>query len=395
MKSTHTLFIDQGSCGGIWSQEMPVLTAGVHPYLTHYAIASIFNPTGSGKIIQVNSINCKANSIVDNSPLATAPILLNVLVGTTAPDGIDISSSIVTLDTNETLSDVSAYINGSAESISGFSTVNKIPMSLNSTSGGAYPYKICTPRGGRNMNGTLFQGSAYGNDSSIGATGIIIRQDETLSLAAETLSNSDLLCVTIHFSYGNAQAILSIVVSPLDTFPLVSLRNSSATLVLDIQRIMVEEYAYNGTLSNAAFNVHSGLSLEYIDAINTDTGNSVTPIDHDTQYTWPSDIICKTNAEVKTNGSSKGAYTVIPMMRRLHPSVWGGTTTATIAGIQSLSQNLMAQKLFEEKINSDSAFIIPEGMGIAIFNRLMTSRTQFLYTINMTISTKERVYFGF
>lgn len=399
---SYQLFVPSGPNGPLFSDSLESTGLATTYSLSSFpnknrAFFSIFNPKGSNKIIHLSRLIMQISAL-NNISNTTAPIVFTVYRGTTAPDGLDISSSLTPLDSNYTVpSDIFVYYRSSADSISGFDTFQNIVLNPNLTKVNAAGFY------NDRFKNNKFCGIGAGSDIQI----LTLNQNETFAMSPSKVGNSYVMSINILVSIDNNLCLLNFESTALSEISTIAIRNENATYPVKIVNISIQQYALD---------TYPNFTIERIDGISSgednDTVETLEPVAFDTNYPWPTELICRKNTAVICAGTKDSAtifnYNLTQAkgsptpFRAITPSSWGitpGVAGGIIGGLTD-SFDLNYGGAFSDK-NRKSNIILREGDGIAIFSRGVNSstagvsaRTPFGLSVRLDVYSKEKIYFG-
>lgn len=253
---------------------------------------AIFNKTGSGKVININSANLHASSFVSTSGLTGGdPYSLHIT--NSLNGGIEVP--YIKMDS------ASANLTGITATIKG--TTNKIKVIRNTKLGKIKNLASSTILFG---NFTLCKNSIelLGSNNNTAIQKIILREGEGLAIGA-TVNNLQYYVTNIVIEItilvqGGGVYMYSVKTAAFNIYDMFSLFNESGSgNVLEIISInIIDEKIFN-VRTGVAVSQSSLYYLTPITNINELTGNNITPIKYDSQNSAiSSDIIIKENCVV-------------------------------------------------------------------------------------------------
>lgn len=359
---TATYQVSTPTDGLVWSQEMPSTAVTGHPYLTHVAALAIFNPTGSSRVVEVQSVGI--SPLVERTATVQTQMGVTRITAATGGDAI----TAVPLDSSNTALPSQVVVAGNPATIT--------------TSGTVISRVAITPQqnvvralaGLRQSGGGRFDmGRLYGAQPHTDAQRITLREGQGVAV---TMQDAAFTPVEIEWSVTFRVAATGATWTATGwdttcTLPAFSLMNGSGSgVVLEIVNISVWE---------AGEDALPQFSIEAIDAINN--GATLTPVSFDTTNTALGTVTARANTTVLSAGAKYGALIVTPRRRAVAGVAQGrgpGLAVMNIEGIAPVS-------VFASPA-SGLGMVVREGEGLAIIQRNTGKLGRFDLAMTFTVA---------
>lgn len=364
----ETFTLQKLSEGMEWSQEMsPTVMVAEHPYLDHIAALAVFNRTGSGQVVKIKEICINPASTITTTALSNMIVQrITALTGGEAVTPTKLDSNNAALPSQVSIVKYPATVTLSGNPllrVACFSTFNVTRV-----------LSVLASASGSHSNIGPGQLLRWGDATTAETQKVTLREGQGISIGPSGTTTGIPIEYIVSFWLRNQSSGACYQVYErlftTDTHQLSLLNGSGSGVILEVFNIELIEA---GTDDMASF------TIEGIDQADLSSGDSVTPVSHDSTNTLPADILCIRNARVKSGGYNEGVKIAQASRRRVGLVAKGTLTVAT--------PPLSIRKNQLWNANEGYEMVLREGKGIGIFKRTTGGIGRFDIAITFTIGS--------
>lgn len=346
---------------------MPFTSLAGHPYLEQVAVLALYNDAGSQVKVDIKRILARPLTARESTlPQKASFQRISGLTGGTDLTAIKLDTNIADLPPQIQIKEDLIAVTTSSDSIRNImdmpmTSFSRVLAGLADRSVGAYA-EYC------DSSQVLDAGYV-----SVGTQGWILREGEGLALIFPTIFVATTYRLNVIFTTDDGTYVVTDAITPDPGRPTFALFNGAGSGKLVTIRLV--ELVEVGDDSLPYF------SVDAIDGLIPDSGQSVSPIPMDTTNSLVSQILIRQNCVIYLSGHKHGALMANPRLRQTITPIFGkGSTDGinwaegayTFTAVEQASGNLIELR---------------EGEGIAIIKRNASALARIEIAVDFTTTT--------